>query len=80
MTSRVFGSSGPKIETDGGPDSHKGDAMSGSGGRTRVAVVTGGAIGIGAAIAEALGRQGTYVVTMDPVVAGRKIFCQKARA
>lgn len=34
----------------------------------RVAVVTGGAIGIGAAIAEELGRRGSYVVTMDPVV------------
>jgi len=40
-----------------------------AGDRTRVAVVTGGAIGIGAAIAESLGRQGMFVVTMDPVVA-----------
>jgi NAD(P)-dependent dehydrogenase (short-subunit alcohol dehydrogenase family) len=36
--------------------------------RQRVAVVTGGAAGIGAAIAEELGRQGAYVVTLDPVV------------
>ena len=34
-----------------------------------VAVVTGGAVGIGAAIAEELGRQGVYVVTVDPGVA-----------
>jgi NAD(P)-dependent dehydrogenase (short-subunit alcohol dehydrogenase family) len=33
-----------------------------------VAVVTGGAVGIGAAIAEELGRQGVYVVTVDPGV------------
>jgi NAD(P)-dependent dehydrogenase (short-subunit alcohol dehydrogenase family) len=39
-----------------------------SSGRRRVAVVTGGAAGIGAAIAEGLGRAGAYVVTMDPVV------------
>jgi NAD(P)-dependent dehydrogenase (short-subunit alcohol dehydrogenase family) len=32
-------------------------------------VVTGGAAGIGAAIAEELGRRGAFVVTMDPVVA-----------
>lgn len=36
---------------------------------TRVAVVTGGAAGIGAAIAEELGRQGAFVVTVDPGVA-----------
>ena len=36
--------------------------------RQRVVVVTGGAIGIGAAIAEVCGAQGAYVVTMDPVV------------
>lgn len=36
--------------------------------RQRVAVVTGGGGGIGAAIAEALGRAGTFVVTMDPLV------------
>jgi NAD(P)-dependent dehydrogenase (short-subunit alcohol dehydrogenase family) len=36
---------------------------------TRVAVVTGGAVGIGAAIAEELGRQGVFVVTVDPGVA-----------
>ena len=36
---------------------------------TRVAVVTGGATGIGAAIAEELGRQGVFVVTVDPGVA-----------
>lgn len=34
-----------------------------------VAVVTGGAVGIGAAIAEELGRRGAYVVTLDPGVA-----------
>jgi NAD(P)-dependent dehydrogenase (short-subunit alcohol dehydrogenase family) len=33
-----------------------------------VAVVTGGAVGIGAAIAEELGRRGVYVVTVDPGV------------
>ncbi len=39
------------------------------GGSTQgVAVVTGGAAGIGAAIAEELGRNGTYVVTLDPMV------------
>ena len=43
--------------------------MSASGGTTRVAVVTGGAVGIGAAIAEELGRQGVLVVTVDPGVA-----------
>jgi NAD(P)-dependent dehydrogenase (short-subunit alcohol dehydrogenase family) len=32
-------------------------------------VVTGGAIGIGAAIAEEFGRRGAYVVTLDPMVA-----------
>ncbi len=35
----------------------------------RVTVVTGGAVGIGAAIAEELGRQGAFVVTVDPGVA-----------
>jgi NAD(P)-dependent dehydrogenase (short-subunit alcohol dehydrogenase family) len=37
-------------------------------GRRRVAVVTGGGGGIGGAIAEALGRSGWYVVTVDPMV------------
>jgi NAD(P)-dependent dehydrogenase (short-subunit alcohol dehydrogenase family) len=36
--------------------------------RQRVAVVTGGAGGIGASIAESLGREGWYVVTLDPMV------------
>ena len=36
--------------------------------RRPVAVVTGGAGGIGASIAEALGRGGWYVVTVDPLV------------
>jgi len=36
--------------------------------KQRVVVVTGGAAGIGAAIAEELGRIGAFVVTLDPVV------------
>jgi NAD(P)-dependent dehydrogenase (short-subunit alcohol dehydrogenase family) len=36
--------------------------------RQRVAVVTGGAGGIGASIAEALGREAWHVVTVDPLV------------
>lgn len=36
--------------------------------RQRVVVVTGGGGGIGAAIAEELGRTGAFVVTMDPLV------------
>ena len=43
--------------------------MSGSNRKPRVTVVTGGAVGIGAAIAEELGRQGVFVVTVDPGVA-----------
>jgi NAD(P)-dependent dehydrogenase (short-subunit alcohol dehydrogenase family) len=39
-----------------------------SGQRQRVAVVTGGAGGIGASIAESLGREGWHVVTLDPLV------------
>jgi NAD(P)-dependent dehydrogenase (short-subunit alcohol dehydrogenase family) len=37
-------------------------------GRQPVVVVTGGGAGIGAAIAEAVGRSGAYVVTVDPGV------------
>jgi NAD(P)-dependent dehydrogenase (short-subunit alcohol dehydrogenase family) len=37
-------------------------------GRQRVAVVTGGGGGIGAAIAEEIGRAGWFVVTLDPLV------------
>ena len=36
--------------------------------RQRVVVVTGGAAGIGAAIAEELGRAGSFVITLDPMV------------
>jgi NAD(P)-dependent dehydrogenase (short-subunit alcohol dehydrogenase family) len=36
--------------------------------RRRIAIVTGGGAGIGAAVAEELGRQGTFVITMDPLV------------
>ncbi len=36
--------------------------------RQRVAVVTGGGNGIGAAIATELGRAGVFVVTVDPLV------------
>ncbi len=39
-----------------------------SDGRRRVAIVTGGGAGIGAAIAEELGRRGSFVITMDPLV------------
>ena len=50
--------------------SSKAFALDETGGRAsrRVAVVTGGAVGIGAAIAEELGRQGVFVVTVDPGV------------
>jgi NAD(P)-dependent dehydrogenase (short-subunit alcohol dehydrogenase family) len=41
-------------------------APSSAGDDTRVVVVTGGAAGIGAAIAEELGRAGAFVVTVDP--------------
>ena len=34
--------------------------------KTRVVVVTGGGAGIGAAIAEEVGRAGAFVVTVDP--------------
>ena len=37
-------------------------------GHRRIVVVTGGGGGIGGAIAEELGRQGAFVVTMDPLV------------
>ena len=37
-------------------------------GRQRVVVVTGGGGGIGAAIAESIGRTGAFVVTVDPLV------------
>ena len=36
--------------------------------RQTVAIVTGGGAGIGAAVAEELGRTGVFVVTMDPLV------------
>ena len=39
-----------------------------AGDRRPLAVVTGGGGGIGAAIAEELGRRGTFVVTVDPLV------------
>ncbi len=43
-------------------------ADSNPGNRHQVVVVTGGGAGIGAAIAEAVGRTGAYVVTVDPGV------------
>ena len=43
-------------------------ADSNAGDRQEVVVVTGGGAGIGAAIAEAVGRTGAYVVTVDPGV------------
>ena len=42
--------------------------MSSASARQRVAVVTGGDGGIGASIAESLGREGWHVVTLDPLV------------
>ncbi len=42
--------------------------MSSATSKPRVTVVTGGAVGIGAAIAEELGRHGAFVVTVDPGV------------
>lgn len=43
-------------------------ASTATNGRSRVAVVTGGGSGIGAAIATELGRAGVFVVTVDPLV------------
>src|SRR5262245_58371656 len=40
----------------------------GSAGEQGVVVVTGGGGGIGAAVAEELGRRGRFVVTVDPMV------------
>jgi len=42
--------------------------VSGGADRQRVVVVTGGGGGIGAGVAEELGRRGAFVVTMDPLV------------
>ena len=44
-----------------------------------VAVVTGGAVGIGAAIAEELGRNGVFVVT-DAAMTGRETPQARPRA
>ena len=42
-------------------------------GTQRVVVVTGGGGGIGAAIADELGRRGAFVVTVDPLVSARRV-------
>ena len=46
----------------------RGPAVAPVSGRQRVAVVTGGGGGIGAGVAEELGRSGWFVVTVDPLV------------
>src|SRR4029450_11026339 len=53
-----------------GRSEHEGGSVApgSSGDETRVVVVTGGAAGIGAAIAEEVARTGAFVVTVDPGV------------